>query len=197
MLTNDESEVSSVKSESEILDATGPPERAYNVIFVGDASVGKTSFISRVVKNSFVNNLSATLGIDFHVRTLNIRGKNITLQLWDTAGQERYRTCRFRSLTKSYFRKADGIILMYDVTSEPSFLNVREWMNAIEDTSGKILPVVIVGNKTDLRDMDNDNDKCVKTSSGHRIAEQYKVKFYEASVKDGSNVLLTVGELTK
>ncbi|RWS08074.1 ras and EF-hand domain-containing protein-like protein, partial [Dinothrombium tinctorium] len=109
-----------------ITDSNGPSERAYNVIFIGDASVGKTSFISRIMKNIF------------------------------------------RSLTKSYFRKADGIILVYDVTNETSFLNVREWMNAIEDINGRSVPVVLVGNKTDLRDEQKD---FVKTSSGHRISE--------------------------
>jgi Ras and EF-hand domain-containing protein len=61
------------------------------------------------------------------VRTLNVEGRNVALQLWDTAGQERY-----RSITKNYFRKADGIMLLYDVTNEQSFLSVREWISAVE-----------------------------------------------------------------
>ena len=108
-------------------EADGPPERTYKVIFIGDASVGKSTFIIRLAKGYFQNRMSATLGIDFHIKTLKINNKNIALQLWDTAGQE-----RFRSITKSYFRKADAIVIMYDVTNESSFLNVREWINAVD-----------------------------------------------------------------
>lgn len=67
------------------------------------------------------------IGVDFQMKTLEVDGIIVTLQLWDTAGQERY-----RSIAKSYFRKVDGVLLLYDVTSESSFLNVRDWMDAIE-----------------------------------------------------------------
>lgn len=66
-------------------------------------------------------------GVDFRVKTIELDGKCVALQLWDTAGQE-----RFRSLTKSYFRRADGVILMYDVTNERTFANVRNWIHNVE-----------------------------------------------------------------
>lgn len=78
-----------------ITDPNGPPERSYKIIFIGDASVGKSSFILRITKNTFVAQLSSTLGVDFQVRTFCIDGKNVTLQLWDTAGQERCLTNKF------------------------------------------------------------------------------------------------------
>ena len=68
------------------LEATGPPDRTYKVVFAGDAAVGKTSFINRITKGIFLNNLSSTLGVDFQVKMLRVDERNIALQLWDTAG---------------------------------------------------------------------------------------------------------------
>ena len=109
------------------LDPTGPPDRTYKVVFAGDAAVGKTSFINRITKGTFITNLSSTLGVDFQVKTIRVDERNVALQLWDTAGQE-----RFRSVTRSYFRRADGVMLLYDVTNERSFLSVRQWIESID-----------------------------------------------------------------
>ncbi|XP_028313804.1 ras and EF-hand domain-containing protein isoform X2 [Gouania willdenowi] len=102
-------------------------EKAYRIVLAGDAAVGKSSFLLRLCKNEFSLNSSATLGVDFHMKTFIVDGDPILLQLWDTAGQE-----RFRSIAKSYFRRADGVLLLYDVTCEQSFLNVRDWVDTIE-----------------------------------------------------------------
>ncbi|XP_074136235.1 ras and EF-hand domain-containing protein isoform X2 [Sminthopsis crassicaudata] len=102
-------------------------EKAYKIVLAGDAAVGKSSFLMRLCKNEFRGNTGATLGVDFQMKTLIVDGEPTVLQLWDTAGQE-----RFRSIAKSYFRKADGVLLLYDVTCEQSFLNVREWVDTIQ-----------------------------------------------------------------
>ncbi|KAI4821114.1 hypothetical protein KUCAC02_029062 [Chaenocephalus aceratus] len=102
-------------------------EKAYRIVLAGDAAVGKSSFLLRLCKNEYKLNSSATLGVDFQMKTLIVDGEPVLLQLWDTAGQE-----RFRSIAKSYFRRADGVLLLYDVTCEKSFLNVREWVDMIE-----------------------------------------------------------------
>ena len=112
------------------LEPTGPPDRTYKVVFAGDAAVGKTSFINRLTKNRFISNLSSTLGVDFQVKTIRVDERNVAIQLWDTAGQE-----RFRSVTRSYFRRADGVMLLYDITSDRSFLSVRQWIDAIDVSS--------------------------------------------------------------
>ncbi|CAG2108756.1 unnamed protein product [Medioppia subpectinata] len=176
-----------------ISDATGAPERTYKIIFIGDASVGKSTFILRLSKGYFATNLSTTLGVDFQMRTCNFDGMNIALQLWDTAGQERY-----RSITKNYFRKADGIMLLYDVTNEQSFLNVREWISTIEEAKTKGVPVMIVGNKTDLRSTLMAQDmKYVRAEDGYKIAQQYGLMFVETSCKDGQNIMTSIAELIK
>ncbi|XP_040899239.1 ras and EF-hand domain-containing protein isoform X2 [Toxotes jaculatrix] len=102
-------------------------EKAYRIVLAGDAAVGKSSFLLRLCKNEFKLNSGTTLGVDFQMKTLIVDGEPVLLQLWDTAGQE-----RFRSIAKSYFRRADGVLLLYDVTCEKSFLNVREWVDTIE-----------------------------------------------------------------
>ena len=111
----------------EDINPTGPPDKTYKVVFAGDAAVGKTSFINRITKGIFLSNVSSTLGVDFQVKTFLVDDQNVALQLWDTAGQE-----RFRSVTRSYFRRADGVMLLYDITSEKSFLSVREWIDAVD-----------------------------------------------------------------
>lgn len=105
----------------------------------------------------------------------------IVLQLWDTAGQE-----RFRSITKQYFRKADGVVIMYDVTSETSFTNVRNWMTNVQDGVSDEAVLVLLGNKNDLPE--DDEGKAVKMKNGSRLADEYGSLFYETSALSGENV---------
>ncbi|XP_022250748.1 ras and EF-hand domain-containing protein-like isoform X3 [Limulus polyphemus] len=162
----------------------GPQDRTYKVVFVGDAAVGKSSLIIRLSKGVFVENLTSTLGVDFYMKYLRVDGRNIAVQLWDTAGQE-----RFRSITQSYFRKADGIMLVYDCTNEHSFLNVRQWIDAVDvscfytmmalhansptrDVASQRIPVVILANKTDQRKMAQAEKRCcVSTEDGQKLAK--------------------------
>ncbi|CAB1321487.1 unnamed protein product [Coregonus sp. 'balchen'] len=154
-------------------------EKAYRVVLAGDAAVGKSSFLLRLCKNEFRGNTSATLGVDFQMKTLVVDGEPTLLQLWDTAGQE-----RFRSIAKSYFRRADGVLLLYDVTCEKSFLNVREWVDMIEDVSQDDIPIMLVGNKCDLREQALQD-------------RTYNALFCETSAKDGSNVIEAVLHLAR
>ena len=132
----------------------------------------------RYCKGEFSNVTSATLGVDFYMKSIKLNNNNnnndndddeIQLQLWDTCGQE-----RFRSIAKSYFRRADGVVLMYDVTCEQSFLNVREWIHSINEISDRTVPIIIIGNKTDLRDDKNSNySKCISYNDGFKFAKVY------------------------
>uniref|UniRef100_A0A3B4VJW3 RAS and EF-hand domain containing n=1 Tax=Seriola dumerili TaxID=41447 RepID=A0A3B4VJW3_SERDU len=163
-------------------------EKAFRIVLAGDAAVGKSSFLLRFCKNEFKLNSSATLGVDFQMKTVIVDGEPVLLQLWDTAGQE-----RFRSIAKSYFRRADGVLLLYDVTCEKSFLNVREWVDMIEDLSHEDIPIMLVGNKCDLR---QDGVNCVPTSYGEKLAMTYNTLFCETSAKDGDNILEAVLHLS-
>nr|XP_054504978.1 ras-related protein Rab-44 isoform X2 [Agelaius phoeniceus] len=103
------------------------PDHLYNVLFVGDSHVGKTSFLYRLHADTFNPHLTATVGLDYQIKNLVVDNKRFALRLWDSAGQERY-----RSMTKQFFRKADGVVLMYDITSEYSFSDVRYWLSCIQ-----------------------------------------------------------------
>ncbi|KAF4109622.1 ras and EF-hand domain-containing protein [Onychostoma macrolepis] len=180
--------------EEDVLAVTQPPsEKAYRIVLAGDAAVGKSSFLLRLCKNEFKGNTSATLGVDFQMKTLVVDGVPTVLQLWDTAGQE-----RFRSIAKSYFRRADAVLLLYDVTCEKSFLNVREWVDIIEDVSQDDIPIMLVGNKTDLRkEALLDGVTCIPTSYGEKLAMTYSALFCETSAKDGSNIIEAVLHLAR
>ncbi|XP_071479974.1 ras and EF-hand domain-containing protein-like [Diadema antillarum] len=169
------------------------PERMYKIVLAGDAAVGKSSFIMRLCKGVFHNNLNSTLGVDFQMKTINIDDRVTSLQLWDTAGQE-----RFRSIAKSYFRRADGVLLLYDCTFERSFINVRDWIEAIEDSAHKPVPVMICANKVDARPAAAaEGVRCVRTEDGQRLATSFNALFIETSAKDGSNIEDAVIELTR
>ncbi|XP_055946182.1 ras and EF-hand domain-containing protein-like isoform X2 [Argiope bruennichi] len=177
----------------QLYEPTGPPEQTFKVIFVGDAGVGKSSFALRISKGVFVRHMSSTLGLDFLMRTLRVDGKNVAVQLWDTAGQE-----RFRSITKTYFRKADGVMLLYDCTCEQSFLNVRQWVEDIDKSSNQRIPLMIVANKIDLREMAiKTGTICVTTEQGEKLAKDCDTTFMEGSAKDGSNVLHALANLVR
>ncbi|XP_067120696.1 EF-hand calcium-binding domain-containing protein 4B-like isoform X1 [Centruroides vittatus] len=156
------------------------PERVFKVVFVGDSGVGKSSFMSRFCGNNFRPNYTATIGVDFQVKSIIVEGQTIVLQLWDTAGQE-----RFRSITKQYFRKADGVIIMYDITSESSFKSVRGWINRIKETADSPV-LLLIGNKIDL--CENDENRVILYKDGQKLAEEYEAVFYETSSKNGAHV---------
>ncbi|CAN0320605.1 unnamed protein product [Bubo scandiacus] len=168
-------------------------DKAYKIVLAGDAAVGKSSFLTRLCRNEFRGNTSATLGVDFQMKRLIVDGEPTVLQLWDTAGQE-----RFRSIAKSYFRRADGVLLLYDVTCEKSFLNVREWVDMIEDATHDNIPIMMVGNKADLRQaVSEQGQKCVPINYGEKLAMAYNALFCETSAKDGSNIVEAVLHLAR
>jgi len=144
---------------------------------VGDSGVGKTSYLHRICQRSFRSNFAATIGVDFQVHNLKVDGQVTALQLWDTAGQE-----RFRSFSKQYFRKADAVLVMYDVTTERSFHSIREWLDNIKQSVEEGTVLAIIGNKIDLPGRE------VPTEHALQLAQESEVLFFEASAKTGANV---------
>ena len=118
----------------------------YKIILAGDAGVGKTTYIERLLKGGFMKNYVATLGVDVFVLAINTNYGKIILDIWDTAGQE-----RFKGLGEGYFTYSDGAIVMFDTTSKITFENVNSWTSSIRNQDkGKNIPIVIYGNKFDL-----------------------------------------------
>ncbi|XP_066557996.1 ras and EF-hand domain-containing protein isoform X2 [Amia ocellicauda] len=167
------------------------PGALYRLVLAGDAGSGKSSFLLRLSMNEFRGDIQTTLGVDFQIKKMLVDGEQTTLQIWDTAGQE-----RFRSIAKSYFRKAHGVLLLYDVTSESSFLNVREWIDEIQNSTEDHIPMCLIGNKSDLK-MGMPESGCVDTSHGEKLAMAYNALFCETSAKDGTNVVEAVLHLAR
>ncbi|XP_051977191.1 EF-hand calcium-binding domain-containing protein 4B-like [Xyrauchen texanus] len=155
------------------------PQRLFKVILVGNSSVGKTAFLRRFCDGQFYSTTSATVGIDYSVRTLNLGDSHVALQLWDTAGQERY--C---SITKQFFRKADGVVVIYDITMEDSFRSVRPWLASIQEVVGDPIPVMLLGNKSD-----KEYDREVQIKEAEMLVEETHLMFYECSAYTGANVM--------
>ncbi|XP_010002979.1 PREDICTED: EF-hand calcium-binding domain-containing protein 4B [Chaetura pelagica] len=163
------------------------PDRLFKIIFVGNSSVGKTSFLRRFCEDHFFPGTAATVGVDYNVKTITVGNTQVALQLWDTAGQERY-----RSITKQFFRKADGVIVMYDITAKDTFTAVKQWLISIEETTGENVPVLLLGNK-----IDNEKEREVPMGMGEHLAKDYNLIFYECSAYSGYNTQKSVLHLAR
>ncbi|KAK3526436.1 hypothetical protein QTP70_025468 [Hemibagrus guttatus] len=156
------------------------PQRVFKVVFLGSSGVGKSSFIHHYCRGHFPNKMSTTVGIDFQVRSLVLDSTHIALQLWDTAGQE-----RFHSITTQYYRKADGILVMYDVTQSTSLMAVHDWLNQVQKNKADGSCVMLLGNKVDMED---GGRRQVTIMQGQKLAEEYQADFFECSAKSGHNI---------
>uniref|UniRef100_A0A3Q3LSI4 RAS and EF-hand domain containing 2 n=1 Tax=Mastacembelus armatus TaxID=205130 RepID=A0A3Q3LSI4_9TELE len=177
-------------SEADIQE-TEEPVPMYRLVLAGDAGAGKSSFLLRLTLNEFRGDIQTTLGVDFQVKRMLVDGEKTSLQIWDTAGQE-----RFRSIARSYFRKAHGVLLLYDVTSESSFLNIRAWVDQIQDSTEEKIPMCVIGNKVDLREQLGEGG-CVSSLHGEKLAKAYGALFCETSAKEGTNVVEAVLHLAR
>ena len=152
----------------------------YKVLLLGDSSVGKTCFLLRYCDRTFQEAHLSTIGLDYRLKTMTLENnKNIKLQIWDTAGQD-----RFRALTKNYYKGANGIILIYDISTTQTFENVKVWINQIKEEANANVIIYLVGNKIDLPK----DKRTVSEEEGQKLADEYKFLFKEASAKEGTNV---------
>ena len=150
------------------------------IIMIGESGVGKTSLIKRYTNNIFNSNHLETIGIEFYNREERINNQIIQIKIWDTAGQE-----IFHSLTKNFYRKADGIIIVYDITNKESFEKVQDWVKSVYDNSDnyKEIQMIIVGNKIDLEEK-----REVSKKEGLKIGKYFEIDFFEASAKNSEGV---------
>ncbi|CEG79597.1 Putative Ras-like protein Rab-8A [Rhizopus microsporus] len=143
------------------------------LLLIGDSGVGKSCLLLRFSDDSFTPSFITTIGIDFKIRTIELDGKRIKLQIWDTAGQE-----RFRTITTAYYRGAMGILLVYDVTDERSFSNVRNWFSNIEQHASEGVNKILIGNKSDMEEK-----RVILTKQGQELANELGIRFMETSAK--------------
>ena len=158
------------------------------LITLGDSSVGKTCLINRYVDEKFSSSYLATIGLDAKSK-INKRenGDEIKINIFDTAGQE-----RFRSISSNYIRKADGILLVYDITEKDTFEGVKQWVQKLNNENEDNKPILLIGNKIDLEDQRQVNYK-----EGEELAKTIGdgIKFYETSCKTGENVEEAINDL--
>ena len=156
-------------------------DKSCQILLLGNSAVGKTSLISRYSNGTFKEEYINTVGLDHISKTEVINNKNILVKLWDTAGQE-----RFKALTPSYLRKAEGVILVYDVTNSYSFDDLKSWIDSIKNNLGEeyaSFPVIIIGNKIDLQD-----NREISNEDANKFANQNNYKYFETSAKTGEGV---------
>ncbi|EDO40167.1 predicted protein [Nematostella vectensis] len=160
--------------------STMNPEYDYlfKLLLIGDSGVGKSCLLLRFADDTYTESYISTIGVDFKIRTIELDGKTIKLQIWDTAGQE-----RFRTITSSYYRGAHGIIVVYDVTDQESFNNVKQWLQEIDRYACENVNKLLVGNKCDLT-----TKKVVDFTTAKEYAESLGVPFLETSAKNATNV---------
>nr|XP_014338544.1 PREDICTED: ras-related protein Rab-13 isoform X1 [Bos mutus] len=153
-------------------------DHLFKLLLIGDSGVGKTCLIIRFAEDNFNNTYISTIGIDFKIRTVDIEGKKIKLQVWDTAGQE-----RFKTITTAYYRGAMGIILVYDITDEKSFENIQNWMKSIKENASAGVERLLLGNKCDM-----EAKRKVQKEQADKLAREHGIRFFETSAKSSMNV---------
>ncbi|KAM9320243.1 EF-hand calcium-binding domain-containing protein 4B-like [Gastrophryne carolinensis] len=156
----------------------GNPDHVYKIMFVGNSNVGKTSFLQRAHEGSCSKDISSTIGMDYQIKALTVDNKQYLLQLWDTAGQE-----RFHCITQQFFRKADGVVIMYDVTCTQTFTAVPYWLNLIQEKAIDDIVILLAGNKTDC-----ESERKVTPEDAKKLAREYRLLFMECSAASGVNV---------
>ncbi|KAK2724916.1 hypothetical protein QYM36_001391 [Artemia franciscana] len=153
-------------------------DQLFKLLLIGDSGVGKTCILFRFSDDAFNTTFISTIGIDFKIKTIELRGFKIKLQIWDTAGQE-----RFHTITTSYYRGAMGIMLVYDITNNKTFDNIGKWIRQIRMYASEDIQLMIIGNKCDMEDY-----RLVSKDTGERIAKEYNTLFVETSAKANINI---------
>ncbi|KAJ8267973.1 hypothetical protein COCON_G00131450 [Conger conger] len=157
------------------------------LLIIGESGVGKSSLLLRFTEDTFDAEVAATIGVDFKVKTVAVDGNRAKLAIWDTAGQE-----RFRTLTPSYYRGAQGVILVYDVTKRDTFTKLSNWLSELETYCTKNDMVkMLVGNKIDKENREVDREE------GLKFARKHSMLFIEASAKTRDGVECAFEELVE
>ena len=148
-----------------------------NILLVGNSSVGKTSLCNRYAKGEFHSEFLSTIGTDIFGKSVRIDDENIYLKIMDFSGQERY-----RSIGQSYFRQADGIIFIFDITNKESLLDIENWLSAANNVNNDFKKI-LVGNKKDLEII-----RVIDKNTGEKEANEKNMPYFETSAKTGENV---------
>uniref|UniRef100_A0A663FAL4 Ras-related protein Rab-15 n=1 Tax=Aquila chrysaetos chrysaetos TaxID=223781 RepID=A0A663FAL4_AQUCH len=165
--------------------------KQYDVLFrlllLGDSGVGKTCLLCRFTDNQFHPAHISTIGVDFKMKTIEVDGIKVRIQIWDTAGQERYQT-----ITKQYYRRAQGIFLVYDIGSERSYQHIVKWASDVDEYAPDGVQKILIGNKAD-----EEHKRQVAKEQGLQLAREYGMDFYETSACSNLNIKESFTRLTE
>eukprot|EP01091_Cochliopodium_minus_P010090 TRINITY_DN262_c0_g1_i1.p1 TRINITY_DN262_c0_g1~~TRINITY_DN262_c0_g1_i1.p1 ORF type:complete len:200 (+),score=49.40 TRINITY_DN262_c0_g1_i1:31-630(+) len=153
-------------------------DHIFKILIIGDSNVGKSCLMLRYADNSFTDTHISTIGVDFKEHVLKIDNQTIKLQLWDTAGQE-----RFKTITSSYYRGSEGIMIVYDITDKTSFESINQWMGEVNEYGKGALVKLLIGNKCDLEDQ-----RVIQKTEIEKVARELGVSYMETSAKSNTNV---------
>ena len=159
----------------------------FKLLIIGDSSVGKSSLLLRFSDDVYRDSYISTIGVDFKVKTIELEGKRIKLQMWDTAGQE-----RFRTITNSYYRGAHGVMIVFSVEDHESFVSVKNWLSQLRAYADKDVQILLVGNKSDMVE-----ERTVKKEEAEELAEKEGLVYIETSAKTAERVVESFEEICR
>ena len=153
-------------------------EMMVKIILIGDSGVGKTNIMSKFLKNQFMEESKATIGVEFGSKLFNHEGHKVKAQIWDTAGQEKY-----KAITGAYYKGSKGALVVYDITQKKSFENIEKWVNDLKVAGDPKITIILIGNKSDLEDK-----RQVLKDQGEEKARSFGCAFLETSAYSGDNI---------
>ena len=154
----------------------------YKIVVVGESNSGKTNIITKYCKNEFDEVSRPTIGVEFFQKDLKVMNNcktfdSVKIQIWDTAGQE-----RFRGMSNSYYRKASGVLLVFDLTNNFSFQNLEKWVAEIYLYCETMVEIILIGNKKDLV-----TNREIKLEEAQEFVRKHNFTYFETSAKDNSD----------
>jgi len=158
--------------------ASGAYDHMFRYIIVGDMAVGKSCLLLQFTDHKFRHQHELTIGVEFGGKTIEVKNKNVKIQIWDTAGQE-----AFQAITRTYYKGAIGALLVYDITRKETFDHITKWLNEVKSNGSKDICCILIGNKKDL-----EAQRQVKYEEGKKLADENHLLFLETSAKTAENV---------
>lgn len=156
------------------------------IIMIGNSGVGKSALLKCFMGDPFQSGYTSTIGVDFEIKPVVVDGKTVNLQIWDTAGQE-----RFRTITTSYYRSSDAIIMVFDLCDLNSFQQLNAWLEDVRSYAREHVDVLLVGNKVDL-----EAKRQVDYQAAKDFADAHQMSYIETSAKEDINVEKSFTQLT-
>ena len=187
-INNNSATINSYSSMNEKIYSSKHYDDLFKFVIIGDSGVGKSCILLRFADDTFTDNYYSTIGVDFRFKCVDIGERKCKLQIWDTAGQERLKT-----VTRAYYRGADGIIIVFDQTDKESFNNIQNWIDDISKYSTEDPAKIIIANKDDI----SNEKKIIKSEDISELEKKTGLEVIKTSAKTGENIDYAFKKLTQ